>query len=137
MKISKLIFAGIFGLIFLATSCLEGTENENIEKSILGKWEIIEEREYSNDKLTSTVARSGDFFEFKDGNKLIRTNPQGTVSNFDYKIVDKKFLVFEAEEFGTIKTIQFEITLKSKDLMYLSRSLSPPNRYELEMVKRK
>jgi hypothetical protein len=136
MKNSKILLIGFYCLTFIATSCLDGSKNEVNEKSLLGKWEITEEREYSNEKLTSSVPRSGDFFEFKSGNILIRTKPKGSVSTFDYKIVDDNILEFEAEEFGEIKVIQFEISFKSKDSMSWSRSLSPPNRYELEFTRR-
>lgn len=136
MKISKLIFVGVFGLIFLATSCLDGTEDKKIEKSILGKWEIIEQRTFSNEKLNSTRATSGDFLEFKADKILTRTNPAGSISTFDYRIIDNKFLEFEAEEFGTIKTIQFEVSFKSGNLMVFSRILSPPYRHEFDLIRR-
>lgn len=136
MKNSKIVLIGFYCLTFIATSCLDGSKNEVNEKSLLGKWEITEEREYSNEKLTSSVPRSGDFFEFKSGNILIRTNPKGSVSTFDYKIVNGNILEFEAEEFGEIKIIQFEISFKSKDSMSWSRIINPPIRLELQFTRR-
>lgn len=136
MKNSKILLIGFYCLTIIATSCLDGSKNEVNEKSLLGNWEITEEREYSNEKLTSSVPRSGDFFEFKSGNILIRTNPKGSVSTFDYKIVNGNILEFEAEEFGEIKIIQFKVSFLSKDVMSWSRDFSPPNRYELELKRR-
>jgi hypothetical protein len=136
MKNSKILLIAFYCLSLIATSCIDGSKNEVNEKSLLGKWEITEEREYSNEKLTSSVSRSGDFFEFKSGNILIRTNPKGSVSTLDYKIVSDNIIEFETEEFGEIKIIQFKISFKSKDSMSWSRSLSPPNRYELQFTRR-
>lgn len=136
MKNSKILLIAFYCLSLIATSCIDGSKNEVNEKSLLGKWEITEEREYSNEKLTSSVSRSGDFFEFKAGNILIRTNPKGSVSTFDYKIVDDNIIEFETEEFGEIKIIQFKISFTSKDIMNWSRDLSSPNRYELELKRR-
>jgi hypothetical protein len=136
MKNSKILLIAFYCLSLIATSCIDGSKNEVSEKSLLGKWEITDEREYSNEKLTSSVPRSGDFFEFKSGNIVIRTNPKGSVSTLDYKIVDDNIVEFETEEFGEIKIIQFKISFKSKDSMSWSRSLSPPNRYELQFTRR-
>ena len=66
MNNNKLTFLYFLFLGLVLSSCLDDLEKQKIEKSIIGKWEITAEREFSNDKLTSSIVRSNYFFEFKN-----------------------------------------------------------------------